>query len=338
MSRVLTDFLFSLAVEKNSWHVPQLRMTWVFLNPRHVSTMKQVSLETLTEIASNNTRCVNGEVKSSLRTQGLFFYLEPILMSSTWAIPTLAKRSTKFGQHQVWPDFVFKVERGLRGPGGPGRGVGLVRVGVRVRAVPVLAGPGEVRAVRVGGGPAKVGGEAKPRKKGSPKGWGSKTQKNGAPNGCVAPRGGGPEGWEPEGWEPEGWAPKGGGPKISHFFFSLSRHNFIPFRAFKNTTKIPREDPTEEEKKNENCGGRGKQKKRIFWAALRRAVRERGIRWGRRRGSGGGGSGRPGSRRGLPCGGGLSLITSVETPCQEHTDALYCCCSCKATFIAVSSS
>ena len=30
-----------------------------------------------------------------------------------------------------------------------------------------------------------------------------------------------------------------------------------------------------------------------------------------------------------------SLVSSVETPCQEHTDALYCCCSCKATFIAV---
>ena len=31
----------------------------------------------------------------------------------------------------------------------------------------------------------------------------------------------------------------------------------------------------------------------------------------------------------------LSLITFVETPCQEHMDALYCCRSCKATFIAV---
>ena len=29
------------------------------------------------------------------------------------------------------------------------------------------------------------------------------------------------------------------------------------------------------------------------------------------------------------------LITFVETPSQEHTDALCCCCSCKATFIAV---
>ena len=31
----------------------------------------------------------------------------------------------------------------------------------------------------------------------------------------------------------------------------------------------------------------------------------------------------------------VSLITFVETPCQEHTDAMYCCCRCKATFIAV---
>ena len=31
----------------------------------------------------------------------------------------------------------------------------------------------------------------------------------------------------------------------------------------------------------------------------------------------------------------VSLISFVETPCQEHTDALYCCSSCKATFIAV---
>ena len=31
----------------------------------------------------------------------------------------------------------------------------------------------------------------------------------------------------------------------------------------------------------------------------------------------------------------VSPISFVETPCQENTDALYCCCSCKATFIAV---
>ena len=31
-----------------------------------------------------------------------------------------------------------------------------------------------------------------------------------------------------------------------------------------NTTKIPREDPQEEGRKNENCGGRGKQKREIL--------------------------------------------------------------------------
>ena len=31
----------------------------------------------------------------------------------------------------------------------------------------------------------------------------------------------------------------------------------------------------------------------------------------------------------------VAPITFVQTPCQEHTYALYCCCSCKATFIAV---
>ena len=30
-----------------------------------------------------------------------------------------------------------------------------------------------------------------------------------------------------------------------------------------------------------------------------------------------------------------SLITFVETPCQEHTDALNCCCCCKATFVTL---
>ena len=31
----------------------------------------------------------------------------------------------------------------------------------------------------------------------------------------------------------------------------------------------------------------------------------------------------------------LRVPDLVKTPCQEHTDALYCCCSCKATATAV---
>ena len=51
-------------------------------------------------------------------------------------------------------------------------------------------------------------GRAKPRKSGSPKGWG-------------------PEGWGPGG--PKGGAPKGGGPKISRFFFPSPATVFYSF-------------------------------------------------------------------------------------------------------------
>ena len=66
-------------------------------------------------------------------------------------LPSLV--STNFGQHQVWPDFVFKV-------GGGGGGGGF-----RVRAVRVGACPGQVGP---GGGP----GEGGPSE--GQEGWGTK--------------------------------------------------------------------------------------------------------------------------------------------------------------------
>ena len=112
---------------------------------------------------------------------------------------------------------------------------------------------------------------------------GPQTQKKWRPGGPP------PEGWEPEGvgdpegwgpdqekirasrvrrvgarraaWGLEGWGPEGGWPKISPLPLPFSLF-FSRVPAFKNTTKIQREDPREREKERK-CGvGEGKKTRR----------------------------------------------------------------------------
>ena len=121
-----------------------------------------------------------------------------------------------------------------------------------------------------------------------PEGWGAERRKGGAP-----------DGWEPKprkGGAPEGWGtrrvgpPKiAGEPNISRAFVTLSPHNFLSFFpllvvlsrgilvAFKNTTKIAREDTQRErEKKNENGRREREKKERNFGRSGGGAVRGEG--------------------------------------------------------------
>ena len=61
-------------------------------------------------------------------------------------------------------------------------------------------------------------------------------------------------------YSPKGWGPKGGGPKVGHRSTTAREpkraHLRVP--AFKNTTKIQREDPQRERKRAKMGAGEGK--------------------------------------------------------------------------------
>ena len=116
------------------------------------------------------------------------------------------------------------------------------------------------------GGPPLEGREAEGW---SPGEWGP--EGSGGPRG-VGPRprkSQGPKGRDPKGRAPQHGGSKGGGPKAGP--------------AFKNTTKIQREDPQRERTRAKM--GAGEEKSAKFWEVRRRGVQWRGV-W--RRGSGGG--------------------------------------------------
>ena len=101
-------------------------------------------------------------------------------------------------------------------------------------------------------------------KGGGPEGWGPDLEK------VRAPRVGGPKGRAPQRGGSKG-GPKAG-PKISRFFFPPAREPkraHLSFPAFKNTTKIQREDPQRERKRAKMGAGEGK-KSAKFWAVRRR--------------------------------------------------------------------
>ena len=131
-----------------------------------------------------------------------------------------------------------------------------------------------------------------------PRGVGAQTKKKLGPQ-ALGPKGGGSKGGGPKAGErPKGVGPKvgagkvgvrrvGRGPKFRVFFplplpFSLffflwgSSLGILVVPAFKNTTKIQREDPQREREKRTKMGAGGKKKKRAkCWSVRRRGVRRR---------------------------------------------------------------